>query len=900
MEGKPEFSPKLISINLSRISEYFNPPPLEKSKDLTLFIFNLVNFEYEWSIVKHYDDLVKFLKKHKKFLVNKPNIPKTKTFNNLNNGEKLDFIEKHFREFFEIPEIIETLEFQEFFEVSFMSFTGILTKRKEGFIKKQTGGRVGNESKLCNCNKHFKRFQKRWMLVRDTGIYLSKDKNGDRMSDYIMFDSKFNTLYFRDTGYKDGILISNSKRNLIIKTGGFLKTLDWKKAIEEAYSSSEYQGTKMYNSLYPPRTLNKVKIYIDGEDYFRKVYKKLKAATNQVFISDWWLSPELYLKRPAIKNPKSKLIDVLKRLAEKGVSIYVHVYKEVAKALPLNSKYTVEQLKAAHPNIRAIRHPKRSIYGGEFLWSHHEKVVCIDQEFAFVGGLDLCYGRMDNKKHKLKDDGKKPFYNGIDYSNSRIKDFTNVGDWKTDRLNRGIEPRMPWHDVSVMLKGDVAYDVSVNYIELWNHVMTDFYGWYNNQSKVILTPFKTKPISTRIEKKFKEEYEETKVGFEEGLEEGLSKGDLEQREVMAIRRQTLVKKKSSELGVAEKIKVQEYSIRGSFIKSVNDGSVECQLLRSAGLWSYGLDTIDRSIQSAYLSLISEANHFIYIENQFFISSTAGDPVKNEIAQALVNKIIERAKSGEAFKVIVVLPLLPGFAGEVNGNSSGVLRIQLHWEYETISRGPNSIYTQLMTCPSIKKPSDHIRFYGLRTHEILGDKPVTEIVYVHSKLMVIDDNKMIIGSANINDRSMMGDHDSEIAVVIHDREKVNSLMNGEKVVVSKVVKDFRIKVFKEFSGEEDGTKLEDPFSNKFLKEWEGTAENNTLKYRSVFGCYPDDTIFDYPGIQRLKDEARIKNYSLEKSQIKGFLVEFPLEFLREQDLRFSATDLENLIPMKSFI
>ena len=42
-------------------------------------------------------------------------------------------------------------------------------------------------------------------------------------------------------------------------------------------------------------------------------------------------------------------------------------------------------------------------------------------------------------------------------------------------------------------------------------------------------------------------------------------------------------------------------------------------------------------------------------------------------------------------------------------------------------------------------------------------PKTEIIYVHSKIMIVDDNITIIGSANINDRSMLGARDSEIAV-----------------------------------------------------------------------------------------------------------------------------------------
>ena len=62
---------------------------------------------------------------------------------------------------------------------------------------------------------------------------------------------------------------------------------------------------------------------------------------------------------------------------------------------------------------------------------------------------------------------------------------------------------------------------------------------------------------------------------------------------------------------------------------------------------------------------------------------------------------------------------------------------------------------------------YIKIYGLRNHAVMSGKPVSEIVYVHSKLMIVDDNKMIIGSANINDRSMNGNRDSELAVIIQD-------------------------------------------------------------------------------------------------------------------------------------
>jgi phospholipase D1/2 len=46
---------------------------------------------------------------------------------------------------------------------------------------------------------------------------------------------------------------------------------------------------------------------------------------------------------------------------------------------------------------KVIRHPNHYPKGGVLLWSHHEKMVVIDQKIAFVGGIDLCYGRWDDE-----------------------------------------------------------------------------------------------------------------------------------------------------------------------------------------------------------------------------------------------------------------------------------------------------------------------------------------------------------------------------------------------------------------------------------------------------------------------------------------------------------------------
>lgn len=56
-------------------------------------------------------------------------------------------------------------------------------------------------------------------------------------------------------------------------------------------------------------------------------------AQESIWIMDWWLSPELYLRRPPAQNNKYRLDNMLQAAAERGVDIKIIVYKEVAQAL---------------------------------------------------------------------------------------------------------------------------------------------------------------------------------------------------------------------------------------------------------------------------------------------------------------------------------------------------------------------------------------------------------------------------------------------------------------------------------------------------------------------------------------------------------------------------------------
>lgn len=86
--------------------------------------------------------------------------------------------------------------------------------------------------------------------------------------------------------------------------------------------------------------------------------------------------------------------------------------------------------------------------------------------------------------------------------------------------------------------------------------------------------------------------------------------------------------------------------------------------------------------------MAAAMHFIYIENQFFLSSLANG-VQNTLAQVLLDKIVEAANQDRVFRAVVVLPLHP----EGDFLNAAPVRHVMHYQYGTICRGAKSLIEQ---------------------------------------------------------------------------------------------------------------------------------------------------------------------------------------------------------------
>ena len=154
----------------------------------------------------------------------------------------------------------------------------------------------------------------------------------------------------------------------------------------------------------------------------------------------------------------------------------------------------------------------------------------------------------------------------------------------------------------------------------------------------------------------------------------------------------------------------------------------------------------------------------------------------------------------------------------------------------------------------------------------------------TQLIIVDDEVALIGSANINDRSMMGSRDSEIAVIVEDTKKVAGKMAGDPYQASYFAANLRKNCYKSIFGFETDAEVEDPLSAKMWAEIDQRTQLNTHIYREVFGCYPDNTMVKQEDVRKVREAADINKYDTLKSQIRGYGVEFPYNFLRGEDLK----------------
>lgn len=514
-----------------------------------------------------------------------------------------------------------------------------------------------------------------------------------------------------------------------------------------------YQDAHVPDGCLPSPMLAQGTPYVHGKCW-HDIFDAICQAQRLIYITGWSVWDKVRLVRDASSAAEYTLGELLKSKSQEGVRVLLLLWDDPTSRSILG--YKTDGIMQTHdeetrrffkhssvqvllcPRFAGKRHSWIKQREVETIYTHHQKTVILDADagcnrrkiIAFVGGLDLCDGRYDTPHHPLfrslekehKDDYHNPTFTG----------------------NVAGCPREPWHDMHCKIDGPAAYDVLTNFQDRW-----------------------LKAAKPHGIKKLKMSYDDALLKIERipdilGISDApcLGENDPEAWHVQVFR------------------SIDSNSVKG-FPKDSRD-AIQKNLVCGKNV------LIDMSIHTAYVKAIRAAQHFIYIENQYFIGSSfnwtsyknlgADNIIPMEIALKIANKI----RANERFAAYIVVPMWP----EGVPTGAATQRI-LFWQHKTMQMMYETIYKALeeVGLEEAFTPQDYLNFFCLGNREAVdgSETPGTTsptaantpqahsrknrrfMIYVHSKGMIVDDEYVILGSANINQRSMEGTRDTEIAM-----------------------------------------------------------------------------------------------------------------------------------------
>lgn len=503
--------------------------------------------------------------------------------------------------------------------------------------------------------------------------------------------------------------------------------------------------------------------------------KAIMASTEFIYITGWAVWPELVMVRTDFEGDEWKGLtigEMLIQKAEEGVRVLVMVWDELASGrfhkglMGTHDEEIISYFKKS--KVNCIKVGRVNAKDGPFadlndslMFTHHQKTVIVTKRDpdsgknrveAWLGGLDLTDGRYDNGYHSL--------FRTLDGLHAP-PDF-----WQACALGVTGEsgPREPWHDIHSHVTGTAAWDVMTNFEGRWGRQAPD-------KVKALLHPHSAEHF----------------------------------------------------VQPNEEDEIRDGNWHVQILRSINESSTTLDPERP-GLFVRRNANIDQSIHHAYVHNIRSAKHFIFIENQYFLGSShlwssgqRGGFASHLIAIEIAEKICAKIRANERFAVYVNVPLFP----EGPPDSGAVQEILSH-QRKTVALITSRIAKTIKETNSETSISDWFNMFCLVNRESVeggkgngGSTPMEKtlsqsrrfMIYIHSKFAIFDDTVAIIGSANINSRSLDGSRDTEIAVMAWQPEHVatgsigySSIGRQEDSLPQSDVAAFRASIFSEHLAE----------------------------------------------------------------------------------------------------
>lgn len=186
-------------------------------------------------------------------------------------------------------------------------------------------------------------------------------------------------------------------------------------------------------------TANRASLIIDADDYFQAGRLAMLAARRRIMLIGWDFDARIHLGGPSELEGPDRLGDFILWLVKRRPELEIYLLRwDVGAIRALFRGTTVFTLMRWmwHDRIHTRldgAHPTGS--------SHHQKIVVIDDCFAFCGAIDMTSNRWDTREHR---------------------------DREPRRRSPGGKPYPPWHDTTTALQGPVAAALGELARERWS------------------------------------------------------------------------------------------------------------------------------------------------------------------------------------------------------------------------------------------------------------------------------------------------------------------------------------------------------------------------------------------------------------------------------------------------
>lgn len=467
----------------------------------------------------------------------------------------------------------------------------------------------------------------------------------------------------------------------------------------------------------------------------KDVLDAIAQAQRFVFIADWSFQPMFPPTHGATMADTigSKLI----AKANAGVLVAIHSWDHTNVAAPdPQNDGGGDVLDEMAGGTRPAKLLWRVSSHDQSGMSHHQKYVLLDAPGpggrrvlkAFFGGLDLTQGRFDWGEHPIlpADPRCAGFRRALTLGGESYNDWYNA-----EFAGDLAMPRQPWHDIHGMIEGPAAWDFVREFVGRWNvdPAYPDAQGDDGSDDiEAVLEVFKALFDPAKLVQQWEPH-----------------PGPWDAQVCRSMFR--------SHWGEDERTETPaQHGTHREFQWRVSGG-------------------FERSIQLAYRQAIDQAERFVYIESQYLIGS--GDKwgrasIANTIPERLVERVKQRIRDGLRFHVYVVMPMFP----EGIPNSVGLVAVR-QYEWKTMEWMAKSIHAVAQPLGLDWRDFLSLGFLANWTTVPVASRRTTGtraervrdngryMIYVHSKLMIVDDRYVIFGSANLNERSLAGNRDLEI-------------------------------------------------------------------------------------------------------------------------------------------